>query len=374
MRRSARRLIGQRLAGLRFEPASAIRPEAVRWLWDLRIPLGTLTLLAGRQGLGKSTLATELAARASRGELDGDLRGQPVGVLLVSFEDHAPSKIVPRLMAANADLERVRLVSVAQQDGDLVTLPSDLGEIERAAHEHGARLLVVDPVVASLPAAIDAHRDQDVRRALAPLGQLAERCDLAALGLIHWNKASGADALMRVSGSTAFTAAARSVLAFGTDPSDGDSDDESSRVLAHAKSNLGRCAPSLACRIEGREVDLDDGSMIATSRLVILGACDVRAHELFSVRHPDERSKLEEAIEFLTDELCAGEWRPKPELDAAAAAAGVAARTLARARKRLGVEVRREGFPSITQWRLAVVPSTAGTTGTPDVGTTAKPL
>ena len=241
----------------------------------------------------------------------------------------------------------------------LWTLPGDLAEIERrGTATQGARLLVVDPVVASLPSAIDAHRDQDVRRALAPLAQLAERCDLAALGLIHWNKSAGADALMRVSGSTAFTAAARSVLAFGADPGEADSEDNGSRVLAHAKSNLGPCAPSLSCRIEGREIDSDDGRVIPTSRFIIVGETDVRAHELLATRDPDERSKLEEAIEFLTDELCDGQSRPKADLEAAATAADIALRTLKRARKRLGVEVSREGFPSVTQWRLSVAPST----------------
>jgi hypothetical protein len=34
--------------------ASKIKPQRVQWLWDARIPLGTLALLAGREGLGKS--------------------------------------------------------------------------------------------------------------------------------------------------------------------------------------------------------------------------------------------------------------------------------------------------------------------------------
>jgi hypothetical protein len=42
---------------LRLTPASHIRPRPVRWPWDLRLALGTLCPLAGREGIGKSTLA-----------------------------------------------------------------------------------------------------------------------------------------------------------------------------------------------------------------------------------------------------------------------------------------------------------------------------
>jgi len=180
--------------------ASTIEPEATRWLWGGRVQLGGVTLLAGRQGLGKSTLACELAAQLSRGKLDGDLDGA-AGALIVSYEDHAERTIAPRLAVAGADLGRVHLLA-AEHDGlpDLVSLPGDLDAIGTAAREHGARLLVVDPLVASLASGeVNAHRDQDVRRAMAPLAKLAEEADLAVVCTIHFNKAAGSDALARVS-------------------------------------------------------------------------------------------------------------------------------------------------------------------------------
>jgi predicted ATP-dependent serine protease len=39
-------------------------------------PHGMVTLLAGREGIGKSTVALDLAARLTRGTLDRTLRGQ----------------------------------------------------------------------------------------------------------------------------------------------------------------------------------------------------------------------------------------------------------------------------------------------------------
>jgi AAA domain len=53
-------------------PASDIKPHRVEWPWDGRIAIGTLALLAGREGLGKSILAYTLAAWVTRGMLPGE--------------------------------------------------------------------------------------------------------------------------------------------------------------------------------------------------------------------------------------------------------------------------------------------------------------
>jgi hypothetical protein len=339
---------------LRFTRASDIEPESTSWLWRGRLPLGAVSLLAGRQGLGKSTLMVELAAQLSRGVLDGDLYGNPASTLIVTYEDHPASTIRPRLMAADADLDRVRIVGV-EGDGDLVSLPADIDRIAIGAREYGARLLIVDPVVASLPAEINSHRDQDVRRALAPLAKLAEDVKLAVVGLIHWNKAPGADALARVGGSTAFTAGPRSVLAFGPDT---DHEEGEGRILAHAKCNLGPLAPSLACRIEGREVHDEERLKIATSQLVIGDECEASASDLLVTRATDEPSEREHATEVISDELGDGEWHPSKEVKAAAKAQGTSERTAQRAARDLGVEIERQGaYQARTMWRLPLAPS-----------------
>ena len=339
----------------------SIRAKPTRWLWDGRIPLGNVTMLVGREKLGKSTLTVELAARLSRGDLPGDLNGQPAGSLILSYEDSPASTIKPRLLAAGADLDHVRLVS-ASRDGtqDLVSLPDDVERIAELAVEHGARLLIVDPFSASLNGNIDNHRDQDVRRAIAPLVALAGQANLAVLVLAHWNKASGGSPLDRVLGSRGLTAAVRSVLAFGVSP---DADEHSAdRVLAHAASNLGPEAPSLTCRIEARIVQAGDGEAIPTSRLVIVGESDARAEDLLVVRREGERSAIEQAADWLEDELADGEWRLSRDLKAAA---NCSESTLKRAAKKLGVQEARRGFPAVTQWRFSPVGSTVSSTVDP---------
>jgi hypothetical protein len=137
--------------------------------------------------------------------------------------------------------------------------------------------------------------------------------------------------------------------------------------LAHAACNVAPEAPSLACRIEPRLIDGDAGS-IETSRLQFTGDCDTHADDLLATRGEDERSDRDIAAEWLADELADGTWRPACEIKEAARAADITEKTLRRARERLGVEVRREGFPSVSEWRLPVTPTPTGTTGSPAVG------
>ena len=352
-------------------PASTITPEPVRWLWDRRLPLRGLSLVAGEPGLGKSTLTVELAADVTRGRLDGDLRGDPRDVLLASAEDAFSSVVGGRLMAAGADMDRVHRLHVEGRDGEeLLTLPDDVAEVEArceglATSGRPVALVVVDPVSAFIAGGVDTHRDAAVRRVLAPLSGLAERQQLAVVGVAHMNKDSAAKLLARVGGSVAFGAAPRSVLAFARHPDDPDGEQGIERVIVHAKSNHGAYAPSLAARIESRNV-IEVGEV---ARLVVDGECEISADDL-GAQGGGDRSDREEAREWLADELADGEWHEGREVKARAKAAGYSVRTLQRARVGLQIEDRREGFPAVSEWRLPVVPTPSRASGTTVGGTT----
>ncbi len=91
-----------------FQKMSEIQPEPVRWLWEGRIPLGKVTILQGEPGVGKSTLAFDLAARVSRGSDMPLVRGHdsviPGNVVIFSGGDELADTVRPRLDAAEADL------------------------------------------------------------------------------------------------------------------------------------------------------------------------------------------------------------------------------------------------------------------------------
>src|SRR3954464_6558261 len=92
---------------LRLTRASEIPIRPVHWLWADRIALGTLALLGGREGIGKSTMAYQLAADLTRGRLPGVHFLQPRAVIVAATEDSWGHTIVPRLMAADAHLALV---------------------------------------------------------------------------------------------------------------------------------------------------------------------------------------------------------------------------------------------------------------------------
>jgi hypothetical protein len=246
-------LAGRRLV---LTPASEIRVRRTDWLWAGRIALGTLSLLAGPEGLGKSTLSYEITARITQGTLPEKHFGTPRSVLVCASEDSWEHTIVPRLIAAAADLTRVFRIDVVDADDIHVglNLPRDVAAIEQVAKDTGAALLLLDPLMSRLSDTLDTHRDGDVRRALEPLVAIADRTSMAILGLIHHNKSGSSDPLTLVMASKAFTAVARSVHTVVADP-----DDETGgrRLFGTPKNNLGRSdMPTLSFTIVGHCIAL----------------------------------------------------------------------------------------------------------------------
>jgi hypothetical protein len=338
-------------------PASRITPERVEWLWEGRVPRNSLTLLAGEPGLGKSTQTIELAARITRGELPGGLLGKPRDVLLASAEDHFAGVVAGRLRAANADLERVYRLDVADTDGEaMLTLPDDVGRIEAECSRldvegRPVALVVVDPITAFIPSNVDTHKDAAVRRVLSPLGRLAEAQGLAVVAVMHLNKDQSAKALSRVGGSVAFAAAARSALVFARHPDDPDGEQGAERVVVHAKSNYGTYAPTLGARIESSPV----AGIGDVARLIVIGECpDIGTDDLRANKADNDGGDCEQAI---LSAVAAGA-RPSHDVKAEVAAGqGCSRRTVERAAKSLvrrgELAITDREFPRRTFWAVA---------------------
>lgn len=338
---------GRRLV---VERASDVQPEAVRWLWPGRIALGKVTLLEGHPGLGKTFVALDIAARVSSGRpmpLQGASAAEgPRSVLVLSYEDDPKDTLRPRLDAAGADCKRILFVkgtgsASGNTDGPVV-LPDDLDLLEAKVREVGADLVVVDPFMASLSGKIDAHRDQDVRRALSRMRDLAESTGAAFLLIRHLRKAPVSSAVLAGQGSIGIVGAARSVHLVAEDPNDPEA-----RIFAPVKSNVGRPARALRFLLADRTTE-----GIGAPCIEWVGECDETADELTAARpEAEERGARTEAADFLKAELDAG---PKPVklLIDAAEAAGLSWRTVERAKEQAGVQVRKAGFSGAWEWAL----------------------
>jgi hypothetical protein len=235
----------------------------------------------------------------------------------------------------------------------LPTIPADLAELETVVRETSAVLIVVDPLVAYLGAETNAHRDQDVRRALAPLAALADRTGAAVLGIRHLNKAAGGPSIYRGGGSIAIGGAARAVHVVGRDP-----DNAAARIMAPVKSNLGPEPKSMRYMLE---------SQGTVARVQWLGTCDVAADALLAQAKPGDRDKsaLEAARSFLEAELAEGP-RPSKTLLENAEREGIPRRTLWRAKDVLGVTASKTAFDGGWAWTLPLNPEECQT---PTVGT-----
>src|SRR5215217_4277687 len=313
---------------------SDVEPEEVSWLWPSWLALGKLALVDGDPGLGKSAVTVDLSARASAGKAFPDgAECEPAGVVLLSAEDGLADTIRPRLDAAGADTSRILALATVPDEkrhDRLLSIPEDLARIEKGIRRVGARLVVVDPLMAFLSGETNSHRDQDVRRALAPIAGLAERTGAAVLVIRHLNKASANNPLYRGGGSIGIIGAARIAFVVGKDPQD-----ENRRVLASTKNNLAMSPASLMFSLE----EAESGSV----RVNWLGQSEVSAKDLLATpqdrEHADARS---EAVEFLNEVLADGPVAAS-QVKEEAEDAGISERTLARAKKVVGVMSYREG-------------------------------
>jgi hypothetical protein len=257
---------------VRLTAAASFTIKGVKWLWKGRIPAGMMTILAGREGIGKSTVSLDIAARLTRGTLEGRYGGRPQNVILCATEDSWEHTIAPRLMAVGADMSRVFHIAIQDENGGYraITAPGDIAAIEKAIRELQPALMLIDPIMAIIDGRIDTHVQQQVQQGLEPLVKLCERAMMAVVGLIHVNKSTTTDALNSVMGSKAFTSLPRSVLYCIADPSSDDG-----YLMTHEKCNVGPKVASLTYRLDSVRIDLppdevDDGDdpYIFTSRVI----------------------------------------------------------------------------------------------------------
>lgn len=367
---------------LLFTRASSITPRPVWWAWDTapagsapaqgegRLPVGALGLAVGRAGIGKSQFAAWMAARITRGELTGHYFGTPRGVVYAAAEDSWQMTIVPRLMAAGADLDLVFRVDVTD---DLdphasLTLPTDTAILEDGIVAHGVALVVLDPLLSMVDERVNDYRAREVRAALEPLIRVADRTRVLMLGIAHFTKATGTDPLMLVSGSAAFGQLIRAGLGFARD----DEADDGTFVMSTIKNNLGReDLPSLAYQIEPAAVATPEGEAWV-SRLVFTGEPAERSvGDLLRGRteDPDERGERDDAAAWLRGYLtdCGGEATAKDVLKAARGE-GIAEHTLKRSKHRAGVRSVKSGMNSGWVWTIeSAEGDTKGTKGTTSV-------
>jgi putative DNA primase/helicase len=354
--------------GLATTCLATIPPRPIRWLVPGYFPLGKLVLMAGDGGLGKSLLTLDLAAAVSRGRAAfglGYSPAEPAEVLLVCCEDDFTDTVVPRLLAAAADLQRIhRVDGIRGPDGHL--LPFSLAYYHQVEQElqrrPGIRLVVIDPAAAYVGRGGRAARsNSELRALLDPLAELAARRQVTVLMVAHCNKAPTAKAVHKVLDSVGWVNTVRAAYLVVADP-----DDDSRVLLLHLKGNLGTRPPGLVYRLHRPEprqrADLlgllahlspaDQEDLLRQMvKMEWLGETSRTADE---VTCPREQQRAAEAAKWLVEFLTPYAY-PSKEVFAAGAQGGYSCKELHAARKRLKgqVRVKKEGaFQGAWWWGL----------------------
>lgn len=334
--------------------AADIKPEPIDWLWNGWLARGKLEVFAGMAGTGKTTIAIALAATVSIGGRLPDGTRSPVGNILIwSGEDSAEDTLVPRLIAAGADLNKIHFIGdVTHGDEKRSFDPAiDIAALNNAAAQIGEiSLLIVDPVVNAV--AGDSHKSGEVRRALQPLVDFGAKMRCAVLGISHFSKGTGGkEPLERVTGSLAFGALARIVLATAK-ITEGET---SRRIFCRAKSNIGLDNGGFEYDLQQKEIDGYPG--LFSSYVLWGNPVEGSARELLA--EPDKRESgehdstaLDDAKDFLLELLKDGEL-PQKQIEADAKGASHSMRTVRRAKDALGIKSVKRKLDNCWYWKLA---------------------
>ncbi|WP_049773290.1 AAA family ATPase [Segniliparus rotundus] len=323
---------------LRVVTAAEIRAEKLRWLFEGWILAGAVNVIAGREGIGKSTVALDFAARVTNG-----VCGEPRSVIFLGVEDDLASVVKPRLMAAGADLDRVLFPSV-EKTGAPLQSAIDLVGLRGLIEERGVALMVLDPATVLAGGRLDGNDEMRVRGYLEPLIRLAQDTGCAILGIRHFGKRESNDTGKLMLGSIAFSTVPRSVIAVAVHG-------ETERlVLTNTKANNVKGKLSLSAEIVAAVIETDDGPM-EVGRVRWHGGTDLDARDLLA--GDEDSEERAEAKDWLWDYLKkAGAPVLRQEVVTQAHKVKINETALKRAAKAIHVVSDTQGFPRVAYWSL----------------------
>jgi len=175
--------------------AATAPPEAPSFLWEPYLACGTVAVLDGDPGVGKSFLALDLAARLTAGKPMPDGRpcpDRPDGheVMVVNAEDNVDTTLIPRFLAAGGAPDRLTFFGGLRRGkpGQPAFFPADFDRWADSMRALPRSLVVLDPLTALFSAKVSANNDQSIRENLVAFAEVAAETGACLLFIRHLNK------------------------------------------------------------------------------------------------------------------------------------------------------------------------------------------
>lgn len=312
---------------------SQVKLKPLVWWEPGLILCHAINVVGGREGRGKSTIVANWVARETR---------QGGDVVWLGSEESREHVIAPRLVAAEADMDRVIFLDVETDLGTgALVFPLDLAAVEDVLADNNVTMMVLDPAKGLAPPGFSGNDDVAVRQFLEPIASMVARCNVTLLAIAHFGKKAGDDSGRLLLGSVAWSQVARSVVSVAEDP------ETENRIVTATKGNYAATNRSIEYRFVSKTVHTEDG------------ATEFGAAELIGDTTKDARDYLvdcasEDARDidrWLNDFLATGSKKAN-DVYSAADAAGYSKDQAKRAKKRIGVEAVRETGDGPWFWKL----------------------
>lgn len=290
-----------------------VKTEQPKWIWYPYIPLGTIVLLVGDPGVGKTYIALWIASILSNGgRFPFDTNNQnedfgPSNIIFQNGEDGVSYTLKQRLELLKADSKHIFMID----ESDSMFRLDDLILFEESLKRLSPKLVIIDPIQRYIPDGKSMDKANDVRSTLSPIRDLAEKYNCTIIIIMHRNKGNKTPSLYRALGSIDFVGTARSMLTV--------EENNSKKYIHHTKSSMGIMGKSIQYEITNHGIEIIDA--ISPSEL-----------------EDNQDRKLDKAIDFLKKSLKDG-YMPSLELFYQAEEQEISKSTLKRAKKKLGIEV-----------------------------------
>lgn len=273
----------------------------------------------------------------------------PQRVLLAATEDDLKSTLIPRLIAAEADLtkvvilERVVIKTEAKQKTKkrMLQLAEDSKLLKLTLRNNPDIAAVALDPISSYFGGCDPNKDKEVRPVMEAIADACESSKTAFVGIIHNNKRGDADAIGKILGASSVVGVSRAVWGFARDR-----EKKGEYFMSLVKGNLARKRTGMKYQIIDATVVIDGKNEILP-RTDWLGESEESADEVLQKnRDADgsgnkDKKKIEVAKALVMAQLETG---PKLLRDVyrIGEEQGISDKTIQRANRDLGIFVRKQ--------------------------------